>query len=74
MGKRSLLEGERACPPEDCGGIWGYGDFVEAIHNPEHEQHDELLEWVGGKFDPEKFDSAKAMRKGLPDWRRMAGW
>jgi hypothetical protein len=71
------LEGERACPPEDCGGIWGYADFVKAIHNPDHEQHEELLEWVGGKFDPEKFDAAKAtkaMRKGLPDWRSMAGW
>lgn len=67
------LEGKRACPPEDCGGIWGYADFVEAIQNPDHDQHEELLEWVGGRFDPEKFDAAKAtkaMRKGLPDWRR----
>jgi hypothetical protein len=48
--------GQRACPPEDCGGAWGYGDFVEAIQDPKHEQHDELLEWVGGEFDPEEFD------------------
>jgi hypothetical protein len=71
------LEGERACPPEDCGGIWGYPDFVEAIQNPDHERHEELLEWVGGRFDPDEFDPAKAtkaMRKGLPDWRSMAGW
>lgn len=71
------LEGARACPPEDCGGIWGYADFVEAIQNPNHEQHEELMEWVGGRFDPEAFDPAKAtkaMRKGLPDWRKMAGW
>jgi hypothetical protein len=71
------VEGERACPPEDCGGIWGYPDFVEAIQNPDHERHAELLEWVGGRFDPEQFDPAKAtkaMRKGLPDWRGMAGW
>jgi hypothetical protein len=71
------LEGERACPPEDCGGIWGYPDFVEAIQNPDHERHEELLEWVGGRFDPEEFDPAKAtkaMRKGLPDWRSTAGW
>src|SRR5205085_1614856 len=47
------LEGERACPPEDCGGVWGYADFVQAIQNPDHEQHEELLEWVGGRFDPE---------------------
>jgi Plasmid pRiA4b ORF-3-like protein len=71
------LEGASACPPEDCGGIWGYADYVEAIQNPDHEQHEELLEWVGGQFDPEKFGAAKAtkaMRKGLPDWRGMAGW
>ncbi len=71
------LEGERACPPEDCGGIWSYPDFVEAIQNPDHERHEELLEWVGGRFDPEAFDpvkATKAMKKGLPDWRSMAGW
>jgi hypothetical protein len=51
------VDGQRACPPEDCGGPWGYGDFVEAIQNPAHEQHEELLEWVGGEFDPEAFDS-----------------
>ena len=50
------IAGERACPPEDCGGPWGYGNFVEAIQNPKHEQHEELLEWVGGDFDPEAFD------------------
>jgi hypothetical protein len=66
------LEGARACPPEDVGGVWGYADFVEAIRNPEHEEHEGMLEWVGGFFDPEKFDPAtatKAMKKGLPDWR-----
>jgi Plasmid pRiA4b ORF-3-like protein len=50
------LDGKRACPPEDCGGSWGYGDFLEAIQNPEHEQHEEMLEWIGKEFDPEKFD------------------
>ncbi len=50
------LEGQRACPPEDVGGVWGYSDFVKAIRNPRHPEHDEMLEWVGGKFDPEKFD------------------
>jgi hypothetical protein len=68
------LEGERACPPEDCGGIWGYADFLEAIRDPQHKEHEDLLSWVGGRFDPEKFDAkaaTKAMKKGLPDWRRM---
>ncbi len=50
------LAGKRACPPEDCGGIPGYARFLEAIRNPEHEEHDELLQWVGGSFDPEAFD------------------
>ncbi len=60
----------------DCGGIWGYPDFLEAIANKKHERHDELLECVGGRFDPEEFDPAdatRAMKKGLPDRRRMAG-
>jgi hypothetical protein len=54
------IAGKRACPPEDCGGVWGYADFVEAITDPNHPEHDELLEWVGGEFDPEQFDLAEA--------------
>jgi hypothetical protein len=50
------IAGKRACPPEDCGGPWGYGDFLETIQDPKHERHEELLEWVGGEFDPEAFD------------------
>lgn len=66
------LEGARACPPEDCGGVWGYADLVEAIQNEDHEQHEQMLEWVGSRFDPEAFNPAKAtkaMRKGIFDWR-----
>ncbi len=37
------LDGARACPPEDCGGVWGYADFVAAIQNPDNEQHEEML-------------------------------
>lgn len=65
------LEGERACPPEDCGGMSGYYKFVKAIKNPRHREHARMLEW-SGDFDPERFDAAeatKAMKKGLPDWR-----
>ena len=50
------LTGKRACPPEDCGGVWGYGEFLEAIQNPDHPEHESMLEWVGGSFDPEAFD------------------
>jgi hypothetical protein len=66
------IEGERACPPEDVGGVSGYLEYLEALADPSHEQHDEFLEWRG-PFDPEKFDSAKTtklMRRGLPDWRQ----
>jgi hypothetical protein len=66
------LEGARACPPEDVGGVWGYQEFLEALADPEHEDHDGLLEWAGGSFDPDAFDPAAAtreMRRGLPDWR-----
>jgi hypothetical protein len=47
--------GKRACPPEDCGGIWGYYDFLEIIMDPGHERYEDMLEW-GGDFDPEHFD------------------
>lgn len=50
------LAGESACPPEDCGGIMGYEDFLEAIDDPSHPQHEEMLDWIGGEFDPEHFD------------------
>ncbi len=51
------VAGARACPPEDCGGPWGYGDIVEAMQNPKHERHGELLEWLGRPFDAEAFNS-----------------
>jgi hypothetical protein len=59
------VEGERACPPEDCGGPGGYADYLIAIAAHKHEQHEELLEWRGS-FDPEAFDpknATKEMRK-----------
>ena len=41
------------------GGIWGYADFLEAMADSAHEEHDEMLEWAGGEFDPERFDLYK---------------
>ena len=64
------IDGSRACPPEDVGGVYGFADFVKAITNPSHSEHDNCLEWHG-PFDPTDFDAAKAtrrMRKGLPTW------
>jgi hypothetical protein len=57
------VAGERACPPEDCGGTWGYAAFVEAISDPAHRRHEERLEWVGGEFDPERFGREAVNRK-----------
>ncbi len=50
------LAGERACPPEDCGGVPGYADILDAIRDPDRPDAAELLEWVGEDFDPEAFD------------------
>lgn len=50
------LAGERACPPEDVGGIWRYRHFLEAIRDPADPEHKDFLEWIGGSFDPEHFD------------------
>jgi hypothetical protein len=50
------VAGKRACPPEDCGGIWGYESFLESIRDPTHPEHADMLAWAGGSFDPEAFD------------------
>ena len=49
------LDGKRACPPEDCGGPWGYQHLLEVLTNPQDEEHEEMLEWCGEDFDPEAF-------------------
>ncbi len=50
------IAGKRACPPEDCGGPWGYENLLEALRDPRNKEHDEMLEWIGGKYDAEAFD------------------
>lgn len=55
LSRTTCVGGARACPPEDCGGVAGYQELVEAMANPQHERHTELIEWLGGVFDPEKF-------------------
>jgi hypothetical protein len=47
--------GELACPPEDCGGIPGFYNLIEAIADPDHERHEEMIEWVGKDFAPQAF-------------------
>ena len=50
-------------PCRTGGGPWGYADFLGAISNPRHEQHEELLEWVGRAFEPEEFDVKRVNRE-----------
>ena len=50
------IKAKRACPPEDCGGTWGYQELLEAIKDPEHPEHALRLEWLGTSFDPEEAD------------------
>ena len=65
----------RRCSRLPAGRRWfprGYGDFLKAIRDPQHEEHNDLLEWIGGDFDPDKFRVAAAttaMCRGLPNWR-----
>jgi len=57
------LTGKGACPPEDCGGVWGYAQLREALADPAHEEHENMLEWLGldgaSEFDPASFDVDK---------------
>jgi hypothetical protein len=59
------LKGKRACPPEDVGGVWGYANFLEAIHDSNHPDHEEYMAWIGGEFDPEAFDLEETTRPPL---------
>ena len=56
------LAGKRSRPPEDCGGIGGYYRFLEAISDPKHPEHEDMLDWAGGEFDPERFDKEEVNR------------
>lgn len=63
LTRATCIAGERASPPEDCGGPYEYGEFLEAIKNPAHERHAELIEWLGKPFSPETLDKDKINRK-----------
>lgn len=64
------VKGKRNCPPEDVGGPWGYANFLEAIRNKDHPEHQEYLDWIGGSFDPEEFD-LKDLNEYLKSARRL---
>jgi len=50
------VAGERACPPEDCGGPHGFAELLDILRNPDHPEHADRLEWLGDDFDPEHLD------------------
>ncbi len=50
------LDGKRACPPEDSGGLWGYYSKLEILQDPKHKEYNDTQEWMGKYFDPETFD------------------
>jgi hypothetical protein len=52
----SCIKGKRACPPEDCGGVWGYENLITIIQDPKHPEYEEMREWLAEDFDPEHFD------------------
>lgn len=57
------VDGANACPPEDVGGIYGYAHFLEALADPDHPEHPEMLEWYGDEFDPTAFDLARVNQR-----------
>ncbi len=69
------LSGSRACPPEDCGGPYGYHDFLEIINDPSHDEYDAMMQWGGRNFDSEFFQAKdvifdnpkKRWEKAFPD-------
>jgi hypothetical protein len=66
------LAGENACPPEDIGGPPGYELFLEVLADRGHEQHRDMMRWIGGVFDPKGFDLNRINRdfKGATKRRR----
>jgi hypothetical protein len=71
------VAGKGACPPEDCGGAWGYEDLREVLADPAHEQHEEMLDWLGlqaaAEFDPARFDMEEVNR-ALGAGEDAGGW
>jgi tetratricopeptide (TPR) repeat protein len=73
--------GKRACPPEDCGGVWGYEEMLEALAGEPDEEAADLLDWassLGWPGDPEAFDLAFANRRMAEffagrKWKTTAG-
>ena len=68
------VAGERACPPEDCGGPHGYAELLKVLKNRRHKEHTSMVEWLGRPFDASVFDPS-SVRFDNPKtrWRRAFG-
>ena len=55
------LAGARRCPPEDCGGVHGYAEFLETLADPKHPEHASMRQWSGGHYDPDAFDPKRVV-------------
>ncbi|WP_425522099.1 plasmid pRiA4b ORF-3 family protein [Xanthomonas citri] len=58
-----MVAGKYACPPEDCGGSWGYADLLRVLAGHRNARRRELIEWLGGPFDPKVFDMDEAQKR-----------
>jgi hypothetical protein len=65
-----LRAGARACPPEDCGGVWGYQRLLDALANPKDEDYEETLDWLGD-YKPEAFSITSARKKVAAIFKRI---
>jgi len=63
------VDGARACPPEDCGGIEGYANLIKILKNRNHPEHKDMKAWICGSFDAESFDLAN-----INPWLRKLKW
>ena len=66
------LDGKRTCPPEDCGGVWGYGKLLEVLSDPKNKEYKDTVEWLGESFDPEHFDATDVNFTGPAERRAIA--
>jgi len=65
------IAGKRNSPPDDVGSIPGYEEFVEIMNNPDHEEHDEMVEWYGDDYEPEHFDCEQVVFLNPDDMLRL---
>ena len=68
-----LIDATGRCPPEDIGGPWGYGEFLEAVADPKHARHAEWSEWISEPFDPNEINiqaHAAALETLARKWSR----